>query len=140
MNKIGVIIAVSIFTLIGISAAVALINTSNNDQTSSSVVKDVEASTNGSSQVQSSANVNEVEINNFKFCPETITVKAGTTVTWTNNDTTQHDVKPDQESDAFRGSDLLARGDSYSFTFNTPGTYTYICSPHPYMKGTVIVE
>lgn len=80
-----------------------------------------------------------VAIRDFAYTPATITVKKGSTVTWTNNDAMQHDVMPDAESDDFMGSKLLSKGESYSFTFDTPGTYTYHCSPHTYMKGTVIV-
>jgi amicyanin len=80
-----------------------------------------------------------VEIQNFAFNPGKITVKKGTKVTWTNQDSVKHNVAPDSASDNFKGSDLLAKGESYSYTFNTAGTYTYHCSPHPYMKGTVEV-
>lgn len=81
----------------------------------------------------------KVEIADFAYSPKVITVKKGSTVTWTNQDSMRHDITPDEESDDFKASDLLAKGDSYSFTFEKPGTYTYHCSPHPYMKGTVIV-
>ena len=81
----------------------------------------------------------KVTIKDFAYVPATITVKKGTKVTWTNQDSTRHDVTPDSESDNFKASELLSKGESYSFTFNTAGTYTYHCGPHPQMKGTVIV-
>lgn len=90
--------------------------------------------------VTSQADAVEVEIKDYAFTPATIKVKAGTTVTWTNKDTVQHDVVADKESDDAPKSKLLAKGESYSFTFNQVGTYGYHCSPHPFMKGTVIVE
>jgi amicyanin len=92
-------------------------------------------SNNSDTQGQTSS----VEIKDFAFSPSNITVKKGTAVTWTNRDSVQHDVSPDQESEAFKGSQLLAKDASYSFTFNTPGTYTYHCGPHPQMTATVVV-
>lgn len=83
---------------------------------------------------------NEVFMQDFAFTPAEMTVKKGTTVTWTNKDDAKHDVAPDQESESFKSSpNLLAKGESYSFTFNTVGTYSYHCTPHPYMKATVEV-
>ena len=82
----------------------------------------------------------EVEIENMSFGPSSITVKKGTTVTWTNKDSVQHDVSPDDgDSAAFSGSELLSKDESYNFTFNTPGTYAYHCGPHPQMTATVTV-
>jgi amicyanin len=80
-----------------------------------------------------------VAIENSAFTPSKITIKKGTTVTWTNNDDMQHDVTPDDPTDEFKKSALLSKGGTYSVTFNTPGTYTYHCTPHPFMKGTVEV-
>jgi len=82
---------------------------------------------------------NTVEIKDYAYSPAVITVKKGTTVTWTNRDAERHDIAPDTESDEFKESELLSNGESYSVTFNTVGTYTYHCSPHPYMTGKVIV-
>ncbi|OPY38350.1 MAG: Halocyanin precursor [Methanoregula sp. PtaU1.Bin051] len=74
---------------------------------------------------------------NFAFSPATITVKPETTVTWTNEDSAIHTIVAD--SGAF-ASDILGTGPSFRFTFSTAGTYTYHCSIHPSMKGTVIVQ
>lgn len=82
---------------------------------------------------------NEVTIKDFDFQPAKIQIKVGTTVTWTNQDSARHDVAPVVDSPDFVGSELLAKGESYSFTFTKAGTYDYICSPHPYMEGTVEV-
>jgi amicyanin len=90
--------------------------------------------------------INEVQsgtasmnIQDFDFQTEKLKVKVGTKVTWTNKDDARHDVAPDTDSPDFVGSKLLAKGESYSFTFEKPGTYTYHCSPHPYMKASVEV-
>ena len=77
-----------------------------------------------------------VHIKNLAFSPATITVKAGSTVVWTNDDAIQHDVTFDGGSIA---SSVLNHSDTFSHTFPTAGTYHYICSIHPFMHGTVIV-
>ncbi len=82
---------------------------------------------------------NEVFIKGFAFGPAKMTVKKGTKVTWTNKDDARHDISPEKESADFMGSELLTKGQSYSFTFNTVGTYNYNCTPHPYMKAAVEV-
>lgn len=79
-----------------------------------------------------------VAIENFDFNSDSITINAGDTVKWTNNDSTRHTVTSD--SGSTMDSDLLSQGESYSVTFDTPGTYTYHCSPHPGMTGTVVVQ
>ena len=79
----------------------------------------------------------EVNIDQFTFLPQRITVKAGTTVTWSNEDDVPHTVA--SSSKVFK-SKALDTGDKFSFTFTTPGTYAYICSVHPYMTGAVVVE
>ncbi len=78
-----------------------------------------------------------VTIDNFTFNPQRITVKTGTTVTWTNKDDIPHAVAATGK--AFR-SKVLDTDNSYSFTFTMPGTYDYFCSLHPHMTGTVVVE
>jgi len=83
-----------------------------------------------------SASSNSVEIKSFAFNPATITVPAGTTVTWTNQDAAPHTATAvDKSFDTGR----LDQGQSGTFTFDKPGTYTYTCTFHPSMKGTVIV-
>jgi plastocyanin len=79
----------------------------------------------------------EVQIDQYAFLPQRITVKPGTTVTWTNDDDDSHTVA--SSSKLFK-SKALDTGDKFSFTFTTPGTYAYICSVHPYMTGAVVVE
>jgi plastocyanin len=79
----------------------------------------------------------EVEIDQFAFLPQRITVKAGTTVTWINEDDAPHTVAA--SSKLFKSKALDTR-DKFSFTFTTPGTYAYFCSLHPHMTGAVVVE
>ncbi|MRS04355.1 hypothetical protein EG832_14240 [bacterium] len=79
----------------------------------------------------------EVEIEDFAYVPATITVKVGTTVTWTNKDTVRHTVTADS---GLFDSGLFGKGESFSYTFTEAGTYSYFCIPHTYMKGVVVVE
>lgn len=86
-------------------------------------------------QVTGQTGGNVVSIQNSTFSPSTLTIAKGTTVTWTNNDSASHQVK----SDTFE-SIVLSKGQSYFYTFNDVGTFEYICSIHPSMKGKVIVR
>lgn len=73
-----------------------------------------------------------VSIGDFFFDPTVLTIKSGTTVTWTNNGHIRHDVTSDKDSpNQGLSSELLGQGESYSFTFEATGLYLYICSPHP---------
>jgi plastocyanin len=78
-----------------------------------------------------------VSATGIMFSPATITVKAGATVIWVNLDEEPHTIFSD--SGAFRSSALDTK-ESFSYTFDKPGTYRYLCSIHAKMTGTVIVE
>ena len=77
-----------------------------------------------------------IAIQNFAFAPTTATVKAGTTVTWTNHDQDAHTVTA--MSGPFH-SPTLTTGQSFRYTFTTPGHYDYLCTIHPFMTATVVV-
>jgi plastocyanin len=83
---------------------------------------------------------NTITIKNFAFDPSSLTVKSGTVVTWVNQDGVSHTIVSDTGSPAAFSSDSLSTDASYTFTFIQPGTYTYHCSIHPSMKGTIIVQ
>lgn len=83
------------------------------------------------------AGTDQVEIVDFAFDPVDVTVAAGTTVTWTNQDEAAHSIS-DSALD-FESEDM-AQGDTYEFTYEDPGEYPYVCGIHNYMKGTVTVE
>ena len=78
---------------------------------------------------------NVINIQNFAFNPGTLTVKKGSTVTWTNNDSATHQIK----SDSFNSTGL-ANGQSFSFIFINTGSFDYSCAIHPSMTGKIIVE
>jgi plastocyanin len=80
-----------------------------------------------------------VEVANFSFMPSTLTVKAGTTVTWYfNQPSAPHDVVSLATPPVFNSGNPQGTG-TYRFTFSTPGTYPYLCQVHPIMRGTIIV-
>jgi plastocyanin len=82
-------------------------------------------------------NTIRIDVENFMFAPASMTVKAGATVTWTNMDQEPHTV---MSVDGLFRSGALDTGDSFSFRFEKPGTYRYVCTIHPRMVGTVVVE
>jgi plastocyanin len=81
----------------------------------------------------------DVKISNFKFAPASVAVTAGGTITWTNEDSAQHTATDDKSTPPF-DTGTLDQGDSKKVTFKKAGTYPYICTFHPFMKGTVVVE
>ena len=78
----------------------------------------------------------QVDIQNFAFSSQTIAVCAGATVRWTNLDSVPHTTTSDT---GIWDSGLLNQNQSFSFTFGSPGTYAYHCTPHPSMHGTIRV-
>ena len=90
-------------------------------------------------QMTNAAEKNEkvVVISDSAFAPETVIVKAGSTVTWQNSDSVSHSAVAD---DGSFDTKVLAQGEKGSYTFTVPGTYTYHCGIHPNMTGTIVVE
>lgn len=80
-----------------------------------------------------------VMIEDYAYSPASITVRAGDTVTWTNHDEAKHDVVTTSGPTSFR-SPLLAKGQSWSFTFSTAGSYSYYCSVHPDMRAKATAQ
>ena len=96
-----------------------------------------ETSTEEDSTGETSGSADSVEIVEFVFAPEEITVPAGTTVTFTNLDTAPHTATADDSS---FDTEELGKSDSAEETFDEPGTFTYYCRFHVFMKGSVVVE
>lgn len=144
MNKkiIGLIVAVLVMA--GVVAVLFLKNpaeappaySTNNPSDMSNMPSNMDMSQENNTQPTAT---DKVDIKDFAYSPKIITVKKGTTVTWTNQDSTRHNIAPDKETADFKASELLSKGEAYRVTFNTAGTFTYHCTPHPYMKGTVVV-
>jgi plastocyanin len=80
----------------------------------------------------------QIDINNMKFNPASVTVAKGDTVQWNNKMTMDHTVTPDKNE--FPSSGDIGPGKSFSHTFGASGTVAYHCEIHPRMKGTVIVS
>lgn len=131
--KRSYVIALAVL-LVAAGVIVLLLSRKNDGQNMANMSTSSQAST---STNQKPVSTEKVSIANFAFSPATITVKAGTTVTWTNNDTVTHTVTADSGSGPDSGN--LAPGKIYTFTFKTAGTYKYHCAIHASMTGTVIV-
>lgn len=113
--------------------------TASENATTSPQDSEAQTPSNSSQTTGNAQAAKAVTIDDMAFSPKEITVKVGTTVTWTNQDTVSHDVKDDNNSADGPSSEMLGQGESYSFTFKKAGTYNYHCTPHPFMKATVIV-
>ena len=145
MNKTVLGLIITVIAVVGIGAVYATNRATNNSAMNSGMdmtTQDNNPFTNPgpdmSTDMVQSGNVS-MDIKNFNFSQKSLKIKKGTTVTWTNRDSAKHDITPNDPSDSFMGSKLLGQGESYSFTFNTVGSYDYICSPHPYMTAMVEV-
>jgi plastocyanin len=91
--------------------------------------------TNGAAVVD---NKNKIEIKDFAFNPPTITVKSGEQITWINRDEEPHTIVSVEKQ--FKKSPALDTEQQYTVTAGAPGTYSYFCSVHPKMTGTIVVE
>jgi plastocyanin len=83
------------------------------------------------------AEAGKIEVKDFMFAPTTLTVGVGSQVTWVNKDDEPHTVVSD--TGVFR-SGAIDTDESFSFTFDKPGTYHFTCSIHPRMVGTIVVK
>lgn len=83
-----------------------------------------------------------VEIDKLKYMTPELTVKVGDTVTWVNKEVMPHNVafRAGMVGDAELKGAMLKKDEAYSVTFNEAGTFDYFCTPHPFMRGKVIVE
>jgi len=86
----------------------------------------------------SSNKQNRIEIKDFAFNPQTITVKSGEKVTWINRDEEPHTIVSVERQ--FKKSTALDTDQEFTITAGAPGTYSYFCSVHPKMTGIIIVE
>lgn len=168
MNKkeLTIVTIVLLFAVVAGGLTVAMTGKDEPDNTTSNAAQhEHEASNSTSHQGHESApepanaedltaqSAVQIDIKDFAFSKPNIKIKKGTTVTWTNRDTVEHNAMR-QHSDSssahaaptlsevqpnvFAGP-LLKTGESYSFTFNEVGTNPYHCAPHPYMQGSVTV-
>ncbi|HET7630262.1 MAG TPA: cupredoxin family copper-binding protein [Candidatus Saccharimonadales bacterium] len=141
MNRkaLGLGIGLVVIIIIAVVAAVAIVN-----QSADNKGHDHASSSHGTAQTDTpnsdkAVATDKVSIEQYAFSPGAITVKAGTTVTWTNLDSVNHTVTSDDNSSIQFDSGDIDKGQTYQFTFEQPGTYHYHCTPHPFMHGTVVV-
>lgn len=140
MNKSLWIVVAIVVVIVAGGAGFVLLNKhkdTTSSQSSNSSMSDMSSSSQSSTSSNPTA-TDKVTITNFAFSPASITVKKGTTVTWTNQDSTAHTVT---ENDGKTGpnSGTLENGKSYSFTYDSVGTFSYHCTFHSSMTGNVVV-
>lgn len=139
MNKI---LAVVIAAIVIIGGAWAIFGRNNTNTPSNGVTPNTSSNSSKTNSTSSSstnaAATNTVSIENFAFSPADITIKKGTMVTWTNNDTTAHTVTKDNADTGPDSSDLTPHA-VYRFTYNQVGTFKYHCKFHSDMTGSVTV-
>lgn len=139
MKKTVTIIAVLVVIGAGVGVGMWLLGTQNAPP--SPATDQVVLRNSGQSAQDPAIGEVSVHMSGSKFVPETVTVKKGTKVTWVNDDSMQHNVVADE---AITGglplqNNLLNKGASYSFTFDTVGTFDYHCVPHPFMTAKIVV-
>jgi plastocyanin len=124
-----------VFLVLVVVLAVALVGCGGGTTTTSAAGQ--VTTTSGGSATTAGSDGAAVDMKNLAFVPASITIKVGETVTWTNSDSTAHTVTGDKgEFD----SGNMDSGKTFSFTFQTAGTFTYHCTIHPNMTGTVVVQ
>lgn len=136
MRKAPIFITTIVIVLVVIGVGVYFFSQRQTAPTQPSAMPDM--SQQGQGQNTESSSANQISIENFAFSPATVTIKKGTTITWTNNDSADHTIT---KSDSKNGpnSPPLAKGQTYSFTFKDAGIFSYVCSLHPNMTGTITV-
>lgn len=148
MNKNVLGILVAVIAIAGIAGVVVAnqpdksSSTSLGSSTSGMAGMDMSSNNEGTNQPTGEQDLTgqaeiTVDIKNFEYLKNNIKVSKGTKVTWVNQDAAKHNVVSDNP--AGPQSELLAKGESFGFTFDTAGTFNYLCEPHPYMKGVVTV-
>ena len=128
---------IALLAAFGVIGAGTIVGGCGGDDSSWTTSTSAESSSTTPDASGSAAATDQIEIADFKYDPETVTVDAGTEVTWTNSDDAAHTATADDSS--FDTGDL-DEGDSKSVTFDKPGTFTYYCRFHPFMKATVEVQ
>jgi plastocyanin len=139
--RIGIAVLATVFSVLTVTTGVEEVFASGAPATAAGQLKaEATAQTAKQASAQAAApagNVVEVKVDNFSFSPQTITIKPGTTVIWTNRDDIPHTVVSDDK--VFK-SKVLDTDEKFSYTFDKAGNFPYFCSVHPKMTGKVIVQ
>jgi plastocyanin len=131
-STVGILVAI-----VAVIAIVAVVMMHNNKDDKKDVDKHASMGMQSNNNSTGTATSDKVTIQDFSFGPATTTVKKGTTVTWTNNDSAPHTVTGSNGKGPQSGN--LSKGDTYQYTFDEVGTFDYICSIHPSMTAKVVV-
>jgi plastocyanin len=131
----------AVFSLVAVAVVIVgglvLMKSNQKDKPSTKVTTNNPAPS--ADTIKNSTTSNAVAITDYVFTSNDISVKVGTTVTWTNNGTNDHTVTADAASSDAPDSGNIASGKTYSFTFKKAGIYKYHCKYHATMLGTVNV-
>ncbi len=141
MKRNSLIIAAIIIVGGGVAFGVWFIN--SQQQPSTQPVLPVTSSPDSGVSIPEQPSEITIRMRNTTFAPSAVTVKKGTKVTWLNEDSLQHNVvasNVDNTGGLPTQNSLFGNGGSYSFTFETVGTFDYHCTPHPFMTGRVVVQ
>ena len=128
--RIVPVLVVAVVIAVGSTLVILLTNSSTGAAPISSAPSNVVAAGKGRTVT--------IDISMFAYKPSTVTVAPGTTVGWTNEDTTEHTATADNGTTFDTGA--IQHGQTKTFTFTTAGSYGYHCAFHPFMTGTVIVK
>ena len=134
---IGVIIAAVILGIFIFSSKNSGVQKGNNATSSDTEVVQTQSSQPKTSSNKALSGHVYIDIVNYSFSPQAITIKEGTIVTWTNKDSVAHTVTADINGPT---SNQLGKGQTYSYKYSVAGIYGYHCSIHRNMTGTIIVE
>jgi amicyanin len=136
-KKILIIVVVAMIIVLGVVYFLLKPGAGQKTELNSPNVPTTGAPTSQPSNDAAKANpeVFNITIQNFSFNPPELNIKKGDAVTWTNQDTVSHRIL----GSSFQ-SDALSKGQSFSLTFNSTGSFDYICSIHPFMKGKIVVQ
>jgi plastocyanin len=131
-DRVRIIPVLVVAVVIAVGATLVVVLSSNSGAAGGSAPTKSAATTGGKGKMVT------VDISMFAFHPSTVTIAPGTTVAWTNKDSTAHTATADNGPTFDTGS--IQQGQTKTFTFTKPGTYAYRCAIHPFMNGTVIVK
>jgi len=136
-----------LFFLVALSALVLLAACGGSSTSTGGTTPTTDTTTTPAATVTQAGNAQTVMIitnssGTFAFSPASLTIKAGTTVTWKNTTAVPHTVTSDdgKSFDSGTANPIAAQSGTFSFTFSTPGTFAYHCAIHPFMKATIIVQ
>ncbi|HEY6780530.1 MAG TPA: plastocyanin/azurin family copper-binding protein [Thermoleophilaceae bacterium] len=138
MKKIFVLLAACL--ALGLVAAGCGSDDNDSSSDSGGAAAPAQTDSSGGSGGAAAKGNTEVVMKDISFQPGTVTVAKGATVTWKNEDSANHDVTADDGSFKSGGAGDISGGGTFKHTFDKAGSFGYVCTVHPGMKGTVVVK